>query len=103
MPRRSQTANRDTAEDSRPPWPDQVTESQYERGENPPADELSETRATLNALTERASALAGTAVGRARQATNELASFTQRRPLSAILGAVVFGLALGLIRRRPRS
>jgi hypothetical protein len=81
-----------------------VTESQYQRaGESESEDEVSDARARFNAVTERASALAGTAIDRAKLATNELTSFTQRRPLSAIFGAVIFGLALGLLRRRQRS
>ncbi|HEY7748173.1 MAG TPA: hypothetical protein VH933_05810 [Aestuariivirgaceae bacterium] len=129
MPRHKQSVSQDRAEKSgRPPWPDQVTESQYDLPEEMESADRAATETvahrvsergaqaarsvraagerittTGSAAAERVSALAGVARDVSKSVATRVESFTQRRPLSALAGALLAGLVLGLSRRRRRE
>lgn len=49
---------------------------------------------------EKGSALANNAVQKAQSLAADLEAFTQRRPLSALAGALLAGIVVGLLRRK---
>jgi hypothetical protein len=60
----------------------------------------SQVSAATSVAMERGSALANTASRQLQTYSDELASFTRRRPIGALAGAVIFGILLGLMGRR---
>jgi hypothetical protein len=60
----------------------------------------SQVSAATSAAMERGSEFASTASRQLQTYSDELASFTRRRPIGALAGAVIFGILLGLMGRR---
>jgi hypothetical protein len=60
----------------------------------------SQVSAATSVAMERGSELANTASRQLQTYADELVSFTRRRPIGALAGAVIFGILLGLIGRR---
>jgi hypothetical protein len=52
---------------------------------------------------ERGSELASTASEQVQSYAGELVAFTRRRPLAALMGAAIFGLLIGVFRRKRSS
>ena len=57
-------------------------------------------KAAGDVVTHQGTALAATATDRAQSLASELESFARRKPLSAMTGALVAGIILGLLGRR---
>lgn len=122
MPRRSQPRT-DIPDEQRPPWPDQFTQSQYDRPDQmTPGDRASPSRQAYaesegpevsgieaenfeqnSAAAEKASALAERTRNRAQSIASQLESFTRRKPFSALASAFVAGIVFVLLGRRRRS
>ena len=60
----------------------------------------SQVGAATSVAMEKGSELATTASRQLQTYADELASFTRRRPIAALAGAVIFGVLLGLMGRR---
>jgi hypothetical protein len=60
----------------------------------------SQVGAATGVAMEKGSELATTATRQLQTYADELASFTRRRPIGALAGAVIFGILLGLMGRR---
>jgi hypothetical protein len=60
----------------------------------------SQVGAATSVAMEKGSELATTASRHLQTYADELASFTRRRPIGALAGAVIFGILLGLMGRR---
>jgi hypothetical protein len=60
----------------------------------------SQVSAATSVAMEKGSELANTASRQLQTYADELVSFTRRRPIGALAGAVIFGILLGLMGRR---
>src|SRR5688572_3775282 len=63
----------------------------------------SQVAAATTAAMERGSELASTASEQVQSYAGELVAFTRRRPLAALMGAAIFGLLIGVFRRKRSS
>ena len=81
---------------------DQFAVSEHEFLERLNTEDSDEIRERLDEMTDPHASSAGASQGEqgGRGILKELAAFTQRQPLSALLGALVAGLAIGLVTRR---
>jgi hypothetical protein len=64
------------------------------------ASEGSEALRAAGDTVERGSEFSNTASRQLQSYSDELASFTRRRPIGALAGAVIFGILLGMMGRR---
>ena len=114
MSRRSQTAHNPARDEPAPSAESQDISEQSTLGERVSEAGSAATQAVRDtgeaiadrvgaagsAVVQKGSALANTAVERGRSLAMDLEAFTRRRPLSALAGALLTGLIVGLLRRK---
>ena len=113
MSRRSQTAHNPARDEPAPSAESQDISEQSTLGEHVSEAGSAATQAVDtgeaiadrvgaagSAVVQKGSALANTAVERGRSLAMDLEAFTRRRPLSALAGALLTGLIVGLLRRK---